>query len=91
MSNNADELSNEAETTPDDAGQETPAVVRTGPLSEAKLFGRQTPPASADPAPPPPSPPDSAAAPTGKTSHLGLRACCAGLRAADCRQACSRR
>ncbi|SAK80684.1 major facilitator transporter [Caballeronia hypogeia] len=30
--------------------QDAPAVARTGPLTEAKLFGRQTPPAGAEPA-----------------------------------------
>ncbi len=43
--------------TPSDTGaeHEAAAAVRTGPLSEAKLFGRQTPPAAAAPpdAPPP--------------------------------------
>ncbi|BAN26890.1 MFS transporter [Caballeronia insecticola] len=33
---------------------ETPAVARTGPLTEAKLFGRQTPPAAATPPAAPP-------------------------------------
>ncbi|SAK91861.1 hypothetical protein AWB80_06607 [Caballeronia pedi] len=36
------------------AEHEAPTVARTGPLTEAKLFGRQTPPAAGAPADAPP-------------------------------------
>ncbi|WP_277185516.1 MFS transporter [Caballeronia sp. BR00000012568055] len=72
MSKNADELPDElldgqteaSTATPDDSATEPASAVRTGPLSEAKLFGRQTPPPAASTTTPPP-----AAAPLGHAIH----------------------
>jgi MFS family permease len=67
MSKNADELPDQlldgqpedSTALPDDTGTEPASAVRTGPLSEAKLFGRQTPPPAASTTTPPPVAPVS--------------------------------
>jgi MFS family permease len=82
MSKNADELPDglleepldgpapDPAAPPDDTPAESASAVRTGPLSEAKLFGRQTPPPAASTAVPPPSPPVSSAGTYGALAGL---------------------
>lgn len=54
MANIADETPDQTESAESGASPETSSVARTGPLTEAKLFGRQTPPSGGDPVPPAP-------------------------------------
>jgi MFS family permease len=54
MTKIADETPQFSDQTQSETTPESLSIARTGPLTEAKLFGRQTPPSGGDPLPPPP-------------------------------------